>query len=69
MTTKCPRCKKDVEYSFENPFRPFCSQRCRDIDLGAWITGANAIPGKPLTEDPNSDSSEESPQDPESLPQ
>jgi len=27
------------------PFRPFCSERCRLIDLGAWLTEQHAIPG------------------------
>jgi len=32
---KCPRCGKETAYE-ENPFRPFCSERCRLIDLGKW---------------------------------
>ena len=31
----CPRCKKPVQWT-NNPFRPFCSERCKMIDLGAW---------------------------------
>lgn len=36
----CPICKKqpDVKY------RPFCSKRCANIDLGKWLTGSYAIP-------------------------
>ncbi len=41
---KCPQCRKDSVYSVENPFRPFCSERCRLIDLGAWAEGAYKIP-------------------------
>ncbi|MBV8854156.1 MAG: DNA gyrase inhibitor YacG [Sinobacteraceae bacterium] len=41
---KCPTCKREIEWS-EAPFRPFCSERCRLIDLGAWLTEKNAIPG------------------------
>ena len=37
----CPICGKDTA---EN-FRPFCSKRCADIDLGRWLTGAYVIPG------------------------
>lgn len=48
MKAKCPRCKTESEYSSDNPYRPFCSQRCRDIDLGAWLTGKNAIAGESL---------------------
>ena len=34
----CPRCGKQVVWSTDNPFRPFCSERCKTIDLGAWAT-------------------------------
>jgi len=30
-----------------NPFRPFCSERCRLIDLGAWVTERYRVPGEP----------------------
>jgi uncharacterized protein len=33
---KCPTCGKEVRWVPENLFRPFCSERCRQIDLGAW---------------------------------
>ncbi len=42
----CPRCRKPAEFSPENPFRPFCSQRCRTIDLGAWADESYKIPTK-----------------------
>lgn len=32
----CPHCQKPVEWDSNNPHRPFCSERCRLIDLGAW---------------------------------
>lgn len=34
----CPTCKGPSLYAPENPYRPFCSRRCRDIDLGAWAS-------------------------------
>jgi uncharacterized protein len=44
----CPRCQKSVAWSTENPFRPFCSDRCKNLDLGAWANEeyriANAEP-------------------------
>ncbi len=40
----CPYCKKQSEYSLENAFRPFCSERCKMIDLGVWATEGYAIP-------------------------
>jgi endogenous inhibitor of DNA gyrase (YacG/DUF329 family) len=35
-TVKCPTCKKEVEFGSED--FPFCSERCRQVDLGAWAT-------------------------------
>ena len=41
----CPRCGTRREWS-GNPWRPFCSERCKLIDLGGWLSGENAIPGE-----------------------
>lgn len=35
-TVNCPRCGTPVLWGTESPFRPFCSERCKMIDLGAW---------------------------------
>ncbi|MGB4813199.1 MAG: DNA gyrase inhibitor YacG [Methylophilaceae bacterium] len=40
----CPQCKNLSEYSAGNAFRPFCSERCKLIDLGVWATEGYAIP-------------------------
>jgi endogenous inhibitor of DNA gyrase (YacG/DUF329 family) len=40
----CPCCKKQSEYSSDNPFRPFCSERCRLIDLGGWASESYRVP-------------------------
>jgi endogenous inhibitor of DNA gyrase (YacG/DUF329 family) len=42
-----------VEWSAESAYRPFCSERCRLIDLGAWLAEKHAIPGgdAPIGED------------------
>jgi hypothetical protein len=40
----CPQCGKPVEWAPSSRFRPFCSERCKLIDLGAWATGAYRIP-------------------------
>lgn len=37
---RCPSCGGDSLYSPQNPFRPFCSERCHQIDLGAWASEA-----------------------------
>ncbi|MGI4812864.1 MAG: DNA gyrase inhibitor YacG [Janthinobacterium lividum] len=40
---KCPTCSKPVQWRPESRFRPFCSERCSQIDLGAWATEKYAI--------------------------
>ena len=42
----CPNCGKPVEWSPASKWRPFCSQRCRLIDLGQWFSEEHAIPGE-----------------------
>ena len=41
---KCPTCRREIDWS-ASEFRPFCSERCRLIDLGAWLSEKHAIPG------------------------
>ena len=43
-TATCPTCGKRAPYSLENPYRPFCSERCKLIDLGQWATENYRIP-------------------------
>jgi len=40
----CPVCKKPAQWAAENKFRPFCSERCRNIDLGAWANEEYRVP-------------------------
>lgn len=35
---RCPTCGGDSRFEPGNPWRPFCSERCKSIDLGAWAT-------------------------------
>jgi len=44
---KCPICGKPVEWK-DNPFRPFCSERCKLLDLGRWVSEEYSVPGPPL---------------------
>lgn len=44
MHVTCPICKKETAWE-ENPFRPFCSERCRLMDLGKWASEDYRIPG------------------------
>lgn len=43
---RCPTCDRPVEWTEAYPYRPFCSERCRLIDLGAWLSGSRSIPGE-----------------------
>ena len=44
----CPVCRRPVT---EVRFRPFCSARCRQVDLGRWLAGDYAIPARPEEEE------------------
>ena len=52
---KCPICKKEV--GIDDPYMPFCSERCKLIDLGNWASGKYVIPG-PLESTPDEDEEE-----------
>lgn len=41
----CPHCGKAVKWQSSEKFRPFCSERCKLIDLGAWADESHRIPG------------------------
>lgn len=49
MTKKvsCPTCGKALVWSSENPWRPFCSERCQLIDFGAWADERHVISDPP----------------------
>lgn len=47
-TVNCPTCEKLVAWVEDNPFRPFCSERCKLIDFGGWASEKNTIPGEPV---------------------
>lgn len=48
---RCPACGKKVVWSEESPWRPFCSQRCRTMDLGDWLAERHRVPGEPAPPD------------------
>mgnify|MGYP003836329959 CR=1 FL=1 len=52
---KCPICKKPAE----KKWRPFCSKRCADADLGHWLSDDYAIPGQPVSPEALDPSAEE----------
>ncbi len=53
LIVHCPTCRKSIVFRADNPFRPFCSERCRLIDLGDWAAERHRIAGEELPpEDP-----------------
>ncbi|MBL4866533.1 MAG: DNA gyrase inhibitor YacG [Pseudomonadales bacterium] len=56
ITLKCPTCSKALEWSDKFPFKPFCTYRCKLIDLGEWANENHSIAGQPSlgTEDDES---------------
>ena len=55
----CPICSKPEAEGF----KPFCSKRCADVDLGRWLKGGYAIPGPPADPASPSNPSENDPDD------
>lgn len=55
MTSKvsCPQCGKSVTWNAQARFRPFCSERCKLIDLGEWASEEKRIPGEQLPPEAN----------------
>ena len=51
----CPRCGKSVTWDTANRYRPFCSERCRVIDLGAWASENYRIPVRENKDDVESE--------------
>jgi len=49
---RCPQCGGDALWVPENPWRPFCTERCKQIDLGAWATESYRIPVEVDPDDP-----------------
>jgi endogenous inhibitor of DNA gyrase (YacG/DUF329 family) len=49
---RCPVCQETTHYHTGNPYRPFCSERCRLIDLGQWLEEDYRVAGDPA---PNED--------------
>jgi uncharacterized protein len=47
----CPNCRKPALYGPANPWRPFCTERCRSADLGAWASERFRVPAQAPTDD------------------
>ena len=48
---RCPRCGGDSVYALSNPARPFCSERCRSADFGAWASESYRVAPPPAADD------------------
>jgi endogenous inhibitor of DNA gyrase (YacG/DUF329 family) len=48
---RCPSCGGEALYAPENPFRPFCTPVCKNIDFGAWASEEFTVEAKPSSED------------------
>jgi endogenous inhibitor of DNA gyrase (YacG/DUF329 family) len=49
---RCPACGGDSVYATSNPSRPFCSERCKGMDLGAWASESFRVAAAPSPDDP-----------------
>jgi endogenous inhibitor of DNA gyrase (YacG/DUF329 family) len=50
LEVKCPSCQLKFNY-YESDFRPFCSDRCRLVDLGEWLNESYRTPAQNLTQE------------------
>lgn len=56
LVVSCPNCKKSVAWNNNFPFKPFCSERCKLIDLGEWADEGHKIPGEKIPQQSDNDS-------------
>ncbi|MBC7610652.1 MAG: DNA gyrase inhibitor YacG [Polaromonas sp.] len=47
----CPACNGKSIYALSNPFRPFCSERCKNMDFGAWASESFRVPAVTPSDD------------------
>jgi endogenous inhibitor of DNA gyrase (YacG/DUF329 family) len=55
----CPQCGKATEWRADNPWRPFCSERCKLIDLGQWASEKYRIAGEEQKENERKEDDEQ----------
>jgi uncharacterized protein len=55
---KCPICHKETTWK-DNPYRPFCSERCKMLDLGKWASGDYRVKGEESDQGSEKGSAEE----------
>lgn len=52
---RCPVCQRPALFAPANPWRPFCSERCRGIDFGAWASEGYRVAAEPPVDDTGSE--------------
>ena len=52
IMVRCPQCGGESLWSADNKYRPFCSERCKLIDLGAWASESYRVPVQEESIDP-----------------
>lgn len=56
-TVTCPTCGGPSPFVPENKWRPFCSERCKNVDFGAWASESYRVPERPATDGADADPS------------
>ena len=54
LKVKCPQCATEFSY-YESEFRPFCTERCKQIDLGHWFQESYVVPSKEVVDEVESE--------------
>jgi hypothetical protein len=52
-TVSCPQCGGTSLYAPSNRFRPFCSERCKQLDLGSWASESFKLPEQAVSQNPD----------------
>ena len=47
----CPACRRPASWAKSNPVRPFCSERCKWVDMGRWFDGSYRLEREPFDVD------------------
>jgi endogenous inhibitor of DNA gyrase (YacG/DUF329 family) len=55
IKVRCPQCGAESPWNQGNPYRPFCSERCKLIDLGAWAYESYRVPAQEEPLEPQAD--------------
>lgn len=54
IKVRCPKCKEEFSY-YDSKFRPFCSERCKEVDLGQWFSENYRVPSRERLSDDDLD--------------